>query len=254
MLNPLHFSDPETWEAKLRFLVLQNVECEGPGLLGELMLENNVSFDRVELYAGDSIPDHTPYHALLVMGGPMSVHDELEHPFIAEEVAFIRNVVAAGVPFLGICLGGQLLAKALGAAVTANPVKEIGFGYVELTEEGKTDRLFRGLRSPLPVFQWHGETFGVPTQALLMASSDACAHQAFRYGQCAYGLQFHLEVTPIMLAEWADAYREELEALGPAAREDVLPGDIDGKCGLLRVEAQKLFANFMLLAKESAHL
>ncbi len=236
----------------MRILVLQNVECEGPGLLGEYMVQCNVSCDQVKLYAGDPIPDPTTYHAMLVLGGPMSVHDIVEYPFLAQEVVSIKRAIAAGVPFLGICLGGQLLANAMGAPVTVNPVKEIGFGCVELTREGEKDRLFQGLHSPLPVFQWHGETFGIPSSAVLLAYSSACAHQSFRYGQSAYALQFHLEVTPDMLSEWAVAYREELGALGPAAKADVLPADLDVKCGVLKTDSKRLFDNFMFLVEETA--
>jgi GMP synthase-like glutamine amidotransferase len=218
------------------------------------MLENSVAFDQVKLYAGDPIPDPLSYHALLVMGGPMSVYDEVEYPFFAEENELIKRAVTGGLPFLGICLGGQLLAKALDAPVTVNAVKEIGFGRIFLTEEGKRDRLFRGLGNPLPVFQWHGDTFAIPRRARHLAASDTCAHQAFRYGGRAYALQFHLEVTPAMLREWADIYQEELEALGPGVREGVLPHDLDSKCSLLRAEAVRLFENFLLLVKEARPL
>lgn len=233
----------------MRILVLQHVECEGPGMFAEFMLQKGVAFDQTRLHAGERLPDILPYDALLVMGGPMSVYDELEHPFLAEENRLIKAAVMEGVPVLGVCLGGQLLAKALGAPVVVNSALEIGFDQVELTEAGKKDGLFAGLTDPLCVFQWHGDSFDIPAGGVRLAASEVCANQAFRYGEKAYALQFHLEVTPAMLREWADVYHEDLEKMGRETRKAVLPDDIDRKCYLLRAGAERLFGNFLSLAK-----
>ena len=137
---------------------------------------------------------------LILMGGPMSVNDDL--PWIAPELAAIREAVARGIPVLGVCLGAQLIARALGARVYPNPQKEIGWSPVDWTPAAATDPLFHGFSGPETVFQWHGETFDLPPGAQHLASSAACRHQAFRVGGNVYGLQFHLEVTPEIIGQW----------------------------------------------------
>ncbi len=132
----------------------------------------------------------------------MSANDDL--PYIHEEMALIREAYAAGIPMLGICLGSQLIAKALGGNVVKNPVKEIGWFPIEFTAAAGQDPLFSGLDQPETVFHWHGETFDLPPDAELLASSASCRHQAFRLRDNIYGLQFHLEVTPAMIADWCE--------------------------------------------------
>jgi GMP synthase-like glutamine amidotransferase len=137
---------------------------------------------------------------LIFMGGPMSANDDL--PYLRAELALIEQAAQAGVPILGVCLGSQLIAKALGARVYRNRVKEIGWYPVSWTPAAASDPLFAGLAAPETVFHWHGETFDLPPGAEWLARSEACAHQAFRVGANVYGLQFHLEVTPEMIADW----------------------------------------------------
>ena len=136
------------------------------------------------------------------MGGPMSANDPL--PGLAEELGLIRRAVIEGMPLLGICLGSQLIAKALGARVYRNRELEIGWEPVHLTDAGRADPLFSGLASPLMLFHWHGETFDLPEGAERLAWSAKCRHQAFRYGRSVYGLQFHPEVTSAMIADWCE--------------------------------------------------
>ncbi len=131
---------------------------------------------------------------LIVMGGPMSVNDP--DPWIAEETGFIRTALTAGVPMIGVCLGSQFMAKALGSTVEPGPAPEIGKTSVRLTDDGKRDAVFRGFPERLSVFEWHGERFGLPTGCTWLAESDAAPIQAFRYGDRAYGLLFHLEIEP----------------------------------------------------------
>ncbi|NUM99996.1 MAG: type 1 glutamine amidotransferase [Bryobacteraceae bacterium] len=139
------------------------------------------------------------YAGLVLMGGPMSANDNVD--YIRRELQLIEQFVAAGKPVLGICLGAQLIAKAAGARVYRNSVKEIGWAPVYWTEAGHRDPLFAGLNQPENVFHWHGETFDLPAGADWLAYSEACRHQGFRLGK-AYGLQFHLEVTPAMIRDW----------------------------------------------------
>jgi GMP synthase-like glutamine amidotransferase len=160
-----------------------------------------IEFDYADLYAADHPPsDPAGYDALIFMGGPMSVNDDLA--YLRREEAYIREALQQQKPVLGVCLGSQLIARALGAQVRRNPVKEIGWFPIQLTEAGRCDSLFTCFREPEVVFHWHGETFDLPTGAELLAVSDRCRYQAYRVGTDVYGLQFHLEVTPEMIAGW----------------------------------------------------
>ena len=130
----------------------------------------------------------------------MSANDDL--PYLRHEIEILSRAIHEGRPVLGICLGAQLIAKAAGARVYRNPRKEIGWFEIRLTESGAADPLFAGVPPAETVFHWHGETFDLPPGAAWLASSDYCRHQAFRLGRAVYGLQFHLEVTPAMIAQW----------------------------------------------------
>ena len=174
-------------------LVLKHVAVEGPGTLAPYLEARSWKLDTVELYTGDRLPkDARGYQAVIVMGGPMGVYDEAEYPFLHNEHNFLKRVIAQDVPLLGICLGSQLLAKALGARVYRNPQKEIGWYTVDLTSAGAAGPLFAGLPSSVPVFQWHGDAFDLPAGAISLASSPLCMNQAFRYGDRVYGSLFHL--------------------------------------------------------------
>lgn len=197
-----------------RALVIRSVEIEGPGLLADWFDGAGWTMDLRRADRGDPLPDRLKgYDGLIVLGGPMSVHDQAEYPHLARAENLIREAVAERVPTLGVCLGAQLIAKALGASVYPNPVKEIGCHSVELTDAGVRDPLFAGLGPEVLVFQWHGDTFDLPRGATLLARAPLCHHQAFQVGEVVYGLQFHLEVTAEMVVTWATAYREELNAV-----------------------------------------
>ena len=172
---------------------------ENLGLIAGALAQRHISYQYVDLYDGGAAPHVEGAAGLIFMGGPMSVNDHL--PYLRAEEQIILKAFARGIPILGVCLGSQLIAKALGSRVYPNPVKEIGWFPVRFTEAARTDRLFAGLDASETVFHWHGETFDLPQGAELLAWSDACRHQAFRIGN-AYGLQFHLEVTPEMISGW----------------------------------------------------
>lgn len=169
---------------------LQHVPFEGPGVFHAFLRERGY---RVKTYVvpDDGIPND-PGDVLLVMGGPMSVNDP--HPWIAEEIAFIQRAINLHIPMLGVCLGAQLFARALGANVWPGPHFEIGFTPVSVTGAGQQDPVFRALPFPLMVFQWHGEGFDAPPNATVLATSNAYPVQAFRYGATTYGLLFHVEL------------------------------------------------------------
>ncbi len=184
---------------------------------------------------GSDVPPRLPppnqLAGLVVLGGPMNVDQTDEYPFLEPEVRWIREAIEARLPVLGICLGSQLLAKALGARVRPNPVKEIGWYAVELTSEAAHDRLFAGCGPRMTVFQWHGDTFESPAGAVHLARSDLCENQAFRYGDSAYALQFHVEVTSEMIDDWLSdpGNRDELAQLDyidPQATREEVPHEL----------------------------
>ena len=227
----------------MQVLAFRHAPLEGIGSIADALARHNIACRAVDLYLDSNAPpDLADAGGLIFMGGPMSVNDDL--PWLRWEIAALQEAVRRGIPVLGICLGSQLIARALGARVYRNPVKEIGWGPVRLTEAAHADALFQGFGSEEMVFQWHGETFDLPPGTELLAYGDACRNQAFRYGGNIYALQFHLEVTPAIIAGWLeqDAACSDLrEAAGPidphahAARLAEIAGAVfDRWCGLLR--------------------
>lgn len=184
--------------------ILQHAAWEGPGLIAVEAQARGLDLDIRRLDTGDRLPRTDEVEGLVVMGGPMGVYETGKHPFLAEESSLIAEVVQRNCPVLGVCLGAQLLARALGARVFPGHGPEIGFGFVELTAAGKHDPLFAPSGPSVPVFHWHGDTFDLPEGATLLASSAAYPHQAFRSGRCAYGLQFHIEPDSDTWSAWRE--------------------------------------------------
>ena len=181
--------------------VIRHVPFESLGSLEDALILAGLKYQYFDLFTGQEPPRMEAISALISLGGPMSANDPL--PFLACELRLLESALRVGKPLLGICLGSQLLARVLGARVYPNPVKEIGWFPVQFTADAQADALFRGLFRPETVFQWHSETFDLPQDSVWLASSEGCPHQAFRAGQQAWGLQFHLETTPAMIAEWS---------------------------------------------------
>ena len=226
----------------MRVLVFRHVPFEGLGRIAAALRLQHIETEYADLYQPEAPAcDIAAYDALIFLGGPMSVNDDL--PFLRREMEYVRAAMERRQPVLGICLGAQLIARALGATVRRNPEKEIGWYELCFTEAAARDALFRGL-SPETVFHWHGETFDLPTGAELLASSDLCRHQAYRIGERVYALQFHLEVTPEMISDWCSQdenegdLRELDSAIDPAfqaARLAELSDLVFGRwCDLLR--------------------
>ena len=229
-------------------LFLAQIGIEGPGRLADVLEACGVPMQICKLYAGDPLPgDPTAFSAIVPLGGPMNVYEEDKHPFLADEDRLLKQALKADVPILGVCLGAQLLAKAAGARVVRNPVPEVGWMEVELNADGKRDALFTDLGGALPVFQWHGDTFELPAGATHLASSPYCANQAFRIGRAAYGLQFHVEVTPEMVSEWTDAYLEDLRRHDDGAIERHLRRDAPKHDSRLAAMTERMFGNFLNL-------
>jgi GMP synthase-like glutamine amidotransferase len=185
----------------MRVLAFRHVPFEGAGLLEPVLDQRGIALEYVDLYRQDAVvPDTASAAGLIFLGGPMSVNDGL--PYLECEQRLIAEALSRRQPVLGICLGSQLLAKTLGAAVHRNPVKEIGWFDVHTTGDASSDPLLGPLGPVEAVFHWHGETFELPPGATHLAWSERCRNQAFRMPDNVYGLQFHLEVTPEMIADW----------------------------------------------------
>ncbi|HSX34088.1 MAG TPA: type 1 glutamine amidotransferase [Candidatus Saccharimonadales bacterium] len=201
--------------AAKKVLVVKNISHEGPGLLVQLLHEVAVPYDVIDLQLGEQLPDPTNYSALIVLGGPDSANDPTKK--ITNEVAFVKQALAAGVPYLGVCLGLRIAVKALGGKVVKSPVKEVGLHNAQgqpysvsltnlaLTSLGKKDPLFVGLRNHFRVFQLHGETVELTKSMQLLATGADCHNQIVKLGGAAYGIQSHFELTKEMLAEWLTA-------------------------------------------------
>jgi GMP synthase (glutamine-hydrolysing) len=201
---------------KRNSLIIKHNSSEGGGLFEKILKEKGWEQEILPLYTGKAWPDSVDFYDLiLLMGGPMSANDEDRYPFLKKELPFIRQVLKLGKPVLGICLGAQIMAKALGARVYPGPHKEIGWYFLNQTPSAKSDPLFSLLDSCFLVFQWHGETFDLPNGGICLAGNEAYPSQAFRFGEWAYGLQFHFEVTETMIKTWLGQWGEEIKKAKP---------------------------------------
>lgn len=200
-----------------KLLVFQHVAWEILGTLDPLLRSYGFR-NRYVNFGRDpkAEPRLDGYHGLVVLGGPMNVDEVERHPHLATEVRVLREAIEREMPVLGICLGAQLIAGALGAAVRKSPETEIGWYDVAPTEAGRSDRLIGHFAATEKIFQWHGDTFDLPEGGVHLASSHACTNQAFRYGENVYGLQFHLEVDEPLIGRWLDVpvHQREIEGLG----------------------------------------
>lgn len=193
-----------------KILSIQNISCETLGTFEDLLVSEGYVLNKV-LAPKEPIPQSAiEFSAIILLGGPMSVYEGI--PYLNKEQSLIRDALRRNIPILGVCLGSQLIAGALGGTVYKGAKKEIGWYDVKITDKG-LDNLFKGLeKKELRVFQWHGDTFTLPQDAVVLAHSDLYP-QAFRIGS-AYGLQFHLEVTTDMIKVWTEEYRNEIRREG----------------------------------------
>lgn len=180
----------------------QHVAFESPGTIKEWASANGHTITYTYFYEPNyTIPAHDKTDALLVLGGYMNVDEEKKFPWLKEEKQFIKEFITSGKKVIGICLGSQLIASALGCKVYAAKEKEIGFFDISFTKQALTNPLFNHFQNPYPVFHWHGDTFDLPNKALLIASTNTCMHQAFVIGNQVLGLQFHLEMNGVVLSD-----------------------------------------------------
>lgn len=231
----------------MRILVLQHLDVEHPGSLRAFWAERGLGWRTVELDAGEAIPPLEGFDLLAVMGGPMDVWEEAEHPWLAAEKAAIRRwVLDLARPYLGICLGHQLLAVALGGQAAKMAGPEVGLGVVELTEAGRADPLFAGLPDRLETFQWHAvEVARPPEGAVVLARNGHAEVQAMRVGAHAYGLQFHPEITAETVADWKripEYWSSLVKALG-AEGAGSLSGEVTPRLPSFEASARRIEAN-----------
>lgn len=201
--------------------IFQHEADAPPGYFAEWLDERGLGYETVRIDAGVAVPQTVePYGGLCFMGGSMSVNDPL--PFIEAECHLIREADARGIPVIGHCLGGQLLARALGATVMKQPVKEIGWHMLAVSDRALAEE-WLGVDAPSAVelFQWHGDSFALPAGARNFLSSAYCSHQAYVIDRGAYahlGMQFHCEMTPTLVRDWSSSGTEEIEAERSAGR------------------------------------
>ncbi len=227
----------------MRAQVFQHVPFEGPGHFAPGLRRAGFQLAVTEFFAAPRLPDPESVDFLLLMGGPMSVNDEALLPWLKDEKEFIRRFSKTGKPMLGVCLGAQLIASALGARVYPNPEKEIGWFPITDALPPNQDSAFRFPPSA-EVFHWHGETFGLPPGAVHLARSRACENQAFQLGRATIGLQFHLETTP-----------ESARALIDNARAELVPAPfVQSEVALRAVPAEKYLALNRLMDDLLAYL
>lgn len=229
----------------MKFLILKHIDIEGPGTFGDFLKRKQIPWDTVELDKGGRLPEGPAgYGAVVVLGGPMNVYEEDKYPFLRQEDLFIKECLNLKIPYFGFCLGAQLLAKAAGARVVSSPAREVGWYKVALTGRGAADPLFKDHPGSFPVFQWHSDMFNIPQAGVLLATGSACPHQAFRIGENAYGLQFHIEITGQDIAAWCQAYA----CSDPLSAESGLESMFEGYAlnrEALRLQSETVYANFL---------
>jgi len=225
--------------------VFRHAPTEGPGYFATFLNGKNIRMELIKLDTGAPVPS-TPdaFRGLVFMGGPMSVNDDL--PWIAPVLALIRAAVAQDIPVLGHCLGGQLIAKALGGVVSGNPVKEIGWGEVTLVDDPIARDWFDAAPSRFTAFHWHGETFTIPQGATRILESVHCSNQAYALGKH-LGMQCHVEMTRDMIETWCDVGKDEITAThSPAVQTpQQMAQDMDQKLAALNSVAAQLYAHWI---------
>jgi GMP synthase-like glutamine amidotransferase len=230
-------------------LFIKHIDIEGPETLGRFFDNKGYTSETIALYEGQEFPEHLDdVEAVIVLGGPMNVYEEDKYPFLKKEDIFIKKVIKEGIPYLGICLGSQLLAKACQSPVHKSPQKEVGFSQITITAQGLNDPLFSGLSSELEVFQWHEDMFHIPDFGSLLATSKECTHQAFKVGRYAYGLQCHVEITDRSIKDWCDSYFDLKKKELLHKKEKILK-DYSDLRDIFNKNADTIYKNFLSIMK-----
>ena len=236
-----------------RILVFQHIAIEHPGVFRNFLIEDGIEWTAVELDEGEEIPDLADHDVLWVMGGPMDVWQDEIHPWLEPERETIREAVCEReMPFLGFCLGHQLLAQALGGEVGPAATPEIGILDIELEPAGIASPLFQGLPAVHRTLQWHGaEVISVPPATRVLARSPACPVQALGYGDHAFSVQYHIEITPETVGQWAKvpAYKSALEENLGAGALPRLDAEATAAMAEFNASARIVYDNFMALVR-----
>jgi GMP synthase (glutamine-hydrolysing) len=237
-----------------KVLVFQHVPHEDLGTLNNLVRAAGFEIHTVKFWSAGAPANLEGFAALIVLGGPMGVYEADKYPYLAAETELIETAVKNDLPLLGICLGSQLVANALGARVYPSGIKEIGWYDLTPTADAGNDPLLRHLNATEKVFQWHGDTFDLPNGAIHLASSPLCPNQAFRYGRNAYALQFHLEVDSKMIDTWLDVpqNRDEIAGLHGEFDPTIIRDETTRHIGRLENLSRLVFGDFIRLLEKSA--
>jgi len=227
-------------------LIFRHSPAEGPGYFTTFLDRQGIPWRLVRIDAGDAVPENlNGVSGLCLMGGPMSVNDDL--PWIQPVLGLIRQAVASDIPVIGHCLGGQLMSKALGGTVSLNPVKEIGWGDVRVTDPDAARPWLGDASQPMLGFHWHGETFSPPPGASRILESAYCANQAFVLGGRHIGMQCHVEMTPELVASWCDNGAAEIAASqSPGVQTPhAIQTDLQARTARLHRLADKIYSRWI---------
>ena len=224
--------------------IFRHIACEGPAYLAEVLERHAIPWRLIRIDEGEMLPETLDdCSGLVFMGGPMSVNDPL--PWVEQELKLIRMAQAANIPVLGHCLGGQLISKALGGTISANPVKEIGWHSVRSSRTTAADSWLAGLPEANTLFHWHGETFSLPEGAELILENDNCTHQAFALGNT-LALQCHVEMLEPMVGEWAALYAHEIQHSSPTVQSaEQMTADLPARIAAARHVADSVYERWL---------
>lgn len=229
-------------------LILQHYWCETPGVFLHVLKQREIATVTVCGANGDIYPaDLSQYSGVIAMGGPMGVYEEEQYPWLRQEDALLKVAIQRDMPTLGVCLGSQLVAKAVGAEVKPGGRKEIGWYDITLSAEATRDPLWQSFSQTFEVFEWHGDIFSLPPGAVSLASSALYPHQAFRIGQRVYAVLFHLEVTAEMIQTWLQAFAAELATVQSYIDQAAIEENLTTRATRMNVLAREFIARFCQL-------
>lgn len=231
--------------------VIRHIGIEGLGSIEDVLSGSHITPVYFDTWKTALPQDLSAYKAFIILGGPMGVYEQDRYPFIGDELQLIQKARKAGLPLIGICLGSQMLAQALGGRVYRGGTKEIGWYNVTLSGQAQDDPVFSSLSGEgskaLKVFQWHGDTYDLPPGAVLLAGSALFPNQAFRIDDSIYGLQFHVEIKEADVASWIKAYKEEIDSLKQPLDIDQIHRDTQSYIGDLNNASTRFFKQFVSL-------